>query len=77
HATPSWMNIVLVLKCLMLRIPTLVQLSAIHAPAKPVLEVVSAYSQQYPHLAGIKLKLNDSDDPFAHKCRRNTFEASR
>ncbi|KAJ2779032.1 hypothetical protein H4R18_004238 [Coemansia javaensis] len=64
---PSWMNIVPVLKCLMLRIPTLVQLSAIQAPAKPVLDIVSAYAQQYPHLTSIKLVLNDSDDPFARK----------
>ncbi|KAJ2782425.1 hypothetical protein H4R18_002295 [Coemansia javaensis] len=70
---PSWMNIVPVLKCLMLRIPTLAQLSAIQAPAKPVLEVVSAYGQQYPHLAGIKLGLNDSDDPFACKGSRDSF----
>ncbi|KAJ2777100.1 hypothetical protein H4R18_005321 [Coemansia javaensis] len=66
---PSWEMVVPVTKYLLLRIPTLAMLKAVHAPKKQIMDFVQQYSEWYPHLKHIDFSLNDSDDPFEN--RRN------
>ncbi|KAJ2782349.1 hypothetical protein H4R18_002333 [Coemansia javaensis] len=51
---------VLAVKYLLLSIPTLARLRSTWIPKEPVMEVVEAYSEQYPHLRSVVLKLGYS-----------------
>ncbi|KAJ2802468.1 hypothetical protein H4R21_002409, partial [Coemansia helicoidea] len=68
HSTstqPSSMAVVVV-KYLLLRIPTLTELLAAQVPESPVLEFVEAYAPRYPHLGDVELTLNN-DGNFANR----------
>ncbi|KAJ2776898.1 hypothetical protein H4R18_005425, partial [Coemansia javaensis] len=64
RSQPSWSMVTQATKYLLLRIPTLIALDAVHASYKPVMKFVDAYSKLYPHLANVKLLLNASDRSF-------------
>ncbi|KAJ2776089.1 hypothetical protein H4R18_005860 [Coemansia javaensis] len=74
--SPLWTTVVPLAKFLLLKVPTLTWLGAIHVPEKPIVEFVAAHSQWYPHLAGVQLKLNDSDNPLENASMSNVTRPS-